>query len=435
MLEPLIELARVIGKGLIVNSLFYASTAAGVFLIYRLTRSDRDARVKWAATIALSLLIFGFVFAVSAPHPPFLDFTKAYWRAGRDVLQGWEGLRPLYEGAHGFVNLPIVALIFTPFAPFPKLAAALLFFALGLATVVYVWRRVTAAYAFTPLEQHLSLFLIAAFGPLVYSLREGNTSHLLLAPLFLGVLDLRARRDFRAGALFALAAIIKPPLLVLGVLAFLRGRWHVVAGGAAALLCTLAASVLAFGWDAHMVWLDTIVGPFARGSVPSFNAQSLASIASRIDLGPSTYWQFDPVPLQPLSRASVLLATLALLAGAVWAAAPWRRKAVSPDAFEGEVMLAILFALLAGGLSWSHYFAWALLPAAWLWAHVRAGDAERRLRHVMLAGFILGAPAVFESWRMVLGTYAPFSWLLMSHLGIAGLLVFAACLTVRRRLT
>jgi hypothetical protein len=434
MREQIIEIARVIGKGAIINTLYFVSLAVGAFLVWRIVGSARSARVKWAATIGLSLLMFGFVFAVSAPNPPFLDFTKAYWSGGRAVLGGWEGLRPHYEGAHGFVNLPIVALLFAPFAPFSKWIAASLFFALGLAATLYVWRRATDAYSFNQLEQALSLFLIAAFGPLVYSLREGNASHVLLLPLFLGVLDLRARRDFRAGALFALAAIIKPPLLVLGALAFVRGRWAVVAGGAAVLACTIAASILAFGWDAHVLWYETIVAPFAGGAAPSYNAQSLASIASRIDLGPSEYWQYDPVPLEPLSRIGVQIAIAAMLAAMIWAAAPWRRKPLSTAAFEGEVMLAIMFALLAGGLSWSHYFAWALLPAAWVWAQARDTELAAPTRRLMLAAFILGAPAVFQSWRMVLGAYEPFSWLLMSHLGIGAILLFAACVMARRRL-
>lgn len=435
MLEAAIDAARFIGKGVIFNTLFYVSAAAGAYLIFRIGRSARSERFKWAATIALSLLIFAYVFVISSPIPPFLDFTKAYLRAGQEVLRGWEGLRTLYEGAHGFVNIPIVAILFTPFAPFSKWAAALLFFALGLAAVLYVWRRATIAYEFTPLERMMSLFLIAAFGPLVYSLREGNMSHVLLLPLFLGVLDLRARRDFRAGALFALAAVIKPPLLVLGALAFLRGRWRVVAGGAAVILCTLAASIAAFGWEAHVMWLDSIVGPFTRGAVPSYNAQSLASIASRIDLGPSKYWWYDPIPLEPLSRLGVMASIAVLLGAGLWAAAPWKKRPLSDAAFEGEVMLALLFALLAGGLSWSHYFAWALLPAAWLWAQARGRADGALLRRLMLAAFILGAPAVFGSWRMVLGTYAPFSWLLMSHLAIATLLLYGACVLVRRRIT
>lgn len=434
MPNSLIELARVIGKGVIINTLYFGAVAVGAFLVWRIAGSTRSARMKWAATVGLSLMMFGFVFAVSAPDPPFLDFTKAYWSAGRAVLGGWEGLRAHYEGAHGFVNLPIVALVFTPLAPFSKWVAASLFFALGLAATLYVWRRAVMTYGFDQLEQALSLFAIAAFGPLVYSLREGNASHLLVLPLFLGILDLRARKDFRAGALFALAAVIKPPLLVLGVLAFLRGRWAVVAGGAAVLACTVAASILAFGWEAHVLWFENIVAPFAGGTVPSYNAQSLASIASRIDLGPSQYWHYDPVPLEPLSRLGVQIGIVAMLAAMVWAAAPWRRKPLSPPAFEGEVMLAIMFALLAGGLSWSHYFAWALLPAAWVWAQARDTELATPTRRLMLAGFIVGAPAVFQSWRMVLGAYEPFSWLLMSHLGIGAILLFAACVMARRRL-
>lgn len=433
MLDVIVNAAQIVGKGAIVNTLHFAGLACGVYVIWRLFKSNCSTRLKWGVAAGSSLGIFAFVFVVSAPTPIFSDFTKAYWTAGRQVWSGWEGLAPLFEGAHGFVNLPIVALLFAPFGLMPQSVAALAFFFLGVGATIFIWRVAADAYNFGPLERAISLFLAAGFGPLVYSLREGNASHLLLVPLLLGALDLRRGRDWRAGALFAFAALIKPPLALLGILAALRGRWRVVCGGAALLAAASASSLLLFGWEAHLVWYKAVVAPFAGGALPSFNAQSIASIVSRIEQSPASYWSFDPAPLSQAGRWAVWASTAALLGVTVWAAAPWRGMRTTHE-FEGEVMLSLLFVLLAGALSWSHYFCWALLPTAWAWAHARNAAHASHIRRWLLVWTVLAAPAVFESWRMVLGGYAPFSWLLMSHTGIGAIFLFAACVAVRRRM-
>src|SRR5690606_34496146 len=137
-------------------------------------------------------------------------------------------------------------------APFGLLSAkpaAALFFALGGLALLAAWRLLTRLYALSRRDSALVLFGLAAFGPVAYSLREANSSHLLLPVLLGGLLAIRQGREGLGGVLFGIAAVMKPPLLVLGVLYALRLRWRVVAGGAAVCAAVALSSLAVFGWD------------------------------------------------------------------------------------------------------------------------------------------------------------------------------------------
>ena len=75
-------------------------------------------------------------FSFGAPPEWFWDFTRAYYSAGRDVVQGdLAALQVLIrEGATGgFVNIPIVASLFAPFGILPPRIPGILFTIIGLA--------------------------------------------------------------------------------------------------------------------------------------------------------------------------------------------------------------------------------------------------------------------------------------------------------------
>lgn len=380
----------------------------------------------------LTAPLAAFAFLISDSLWAFEDFRAAYLPAGQAVLQSPEALAPiLAEGVDGFVNLPIVAYLFAPFGLFSERIATLAFFGGGLAALALAWGLLVRAYALKPREAALLMLGIGAFGPAIYSLREGNTTHLLLIPLIVGMLLVRARRDVLAGAAFGLAAVIKPPLLLIGGLYFLRGRWKVALGGGLVCLAAGAASVALFGWDAHVAWYQQCIQPYSRHPLAAFNVQSIASLMSKLQYGPAHLRDWNPLPLAPALWTVVTIASVALAGLGVAAALLSPRdgglRAPSQSALEAELMLALVLAAALSPLAWSHYYAWLILPAAYLLA-LAGGPGRPRLKAALAAGWLLSTPAVF--WGGYVGSGAV-SALAASHLLFGALILYGAVAWVR----
>src|SRR5690606_12090466 len=147
-----------------------------------------------------------------SPPVAMQDFQDAYYAAGVALQGGPTGLAPLIErGTDGFVNLPIVAYLFWPFGLLANVPAMILFSVLGAACVLWTWRLLVREFDLDDRQAAMLLFLVAANGPLMYGVKEGNTSHFILLLLLLGLAAARGGRDFAAGLWLGVAAIIKPP--------------------------------------------------------------------------------------------------------------------------------------------------------------------------------------------------------------------------------
>ena len=240
---------------------------------------------------------------------------------------------------------------------------------------------------------------------------------------------MRNKQDLRAGALIATAALIKPFLLLIGVIAFLRGRFRLAIGGGIVVIGTVLLSLLVFGWDAHVHWYETAIAPYSGAPLPAFNSQSIASMLSRMERGPSAYWEFTVAPLSDVFRFALYAIYALLLAAFVWAVKPWRSPRADDRAFEGEMMIALTLSLIVSTLAWTHYFALALLPVAWLWTQLKT----QRERWALAAAYVFAAPIVFYGVRMGEGDFGPAFYVLGSHVLVAALIFYALLIKARAR--
>lgn len=394
----------------------------GVWGIARMSRTALSTVSLFAVTLALCAVMALYVFMISEPPNLFEDFKTAYLAAGRAVLAGPSALAPELElGAHGFVNIPIVAYLFSPFALLPARLASLAFLLVGAVSVLAAWHLLCRHYRFDRTEAAISLFLVACFGPLLYSVREGNTSHILLVAIIGGLVLSRGRKDFSAGAAFAAAAIIKPPLLLIGVYYACRGRWKVAAGGLA--LCSGVAllSVALFGWDMHVLWFQQF-REYAGDPMPGYNAQSLATAASRFVLGPESFLNWDPQPLPDLVRLGVLAGTFGLLALGV---ATGIRARNIPEREDLELSLLLAFICIASTVSWSHYYVWLLPGFAFVYARLKDAGTKTWLIPASIAAFALAMPAEYLGTHGASGIQGVVSGVVVSHLLWGGLIFYA----------
>jgi alpha-1,2-mannosyltransferase len=403
-------------QSLMVNGLHLAGAVLGFFLIYRLSGSERYARFLWPVTLVMGAGMALYIF--SNTHPiMFADFRDCYWLAGNLIWNGPQALIGAYDAERPlFVNIPVAAYLFAPFGLMSPMVAALVFTAIGVGVVALTWRMLVRLYDLDTRESAYLVLALCVFGPMLYTFREGNTSHFILALLVGGIALSRDRKDIAAGLVFGVAAIIKPALLLIGVFYFLRGRWRVAAGGGAVVLGTAVLSVLIFGWDMHVFWYESSIRPFTANPVPAYSNQTLQGMMARFEVGGPAGHDYKFLVLQPVNRLIAQAMTLALAAGALFAV--WRSgRALRPTDhdIEVELLMTVTLAMLSAPLSWAHYYVWLFPALVMLWVATRPGAALQRMRWPLLGAFALVSGTAFVSASMTIGRFGPFANIVASH--------------------
>jgi hypothetical protein len=321
--------------------------------------------------------------------------------------------------------LPSVALLFAPLGYLSGHQAAILYWVLGvgaaLATIFLL-----AQLAPNPRRAWLALVpLFLVNGPLIYSFKEGNTSHFVLLALAAALVLMQRRADFGAGLLFGLAALIKPPLLLVGLYSAFRRRWRIVLGGAIFIAASVLLSLAVFGLNLHKIWFDNSILPFIGRPVHAFNVQSVDGFLARAHFG-ANYTHWGPNDLPTVYRVFNWLAVLAILATSFLV---MRRD--EPNRELLDVSIVITIALIISPLSWIHYYCLLLIP----WGLYVTGYQPLRSDVIadwlMIGGIILASlPAIGIPGPSPL--YGSTAWLLIGSSWLwGGLLTLAALLRCR----
>ncbi len=405
--------------------LVHALTAAAAiaFMVAR-----RRGRIPARWTVAETLIGTACAAALLAltSGPVLIDFTKAYHYAGQAILTDPAALYACAR-AQCYVNLPIVALLFTPLAPLPPSAAGAIFSIAGAVALAFALRRMAGG---TPADVVLWLALLN--GPLYYSIRIGNTTHFLLIVLLIAFERLARGRDRLAGVLLAAASLIKPPLAIFLIYLLVRRRFRAALSMAGAAAAVVALSVALYGVALHLFWLREFVVGHGAAPVAAYNVQSVNGfLAHLMTRGYLRDWY--PIQLGAGFRAASLLLTLAIVAaaGAVCGRAG---PPASPQAWRVELWIVLTLSLLVAPISWTHYYALLLVPIAALLA-ARTEPIDRRgLIGLLLAAALISPPVVIlpVSGRVASALYARVA---ISHYFYGGVVLLAVLLAVRRRET
>jgi hypothetical protein len=141
----------------------------------------------------------------------------------------------------------------------------------------------------------LLIMLFAANGPLVNSLRAGNTTHIVGLLLVASLILICAGRPFLAGVLVGFCALVKLPLMLFCAYYVFQRRWRLAAGTALAIAALVLLSLLIFGTDINIGWYDKCVAPYLSGVVGAFNVQSIDAFLLRLGTGETLLWDWEPV--------------------------------------------------------------------------------------------------------------------------------------------
>lgn len=417
-------------QALLWNGGHFAVVLMAFGLVILMDRRAPD-RLFWPGIALLAAVLAAVGFEMSDPPVRFEDFRSAYWEAGAAIWKGLDKFGEVYaRGTDGFVNIPVVALLFAPFGLLDERAASVAFTLIGILAVAASWLALSRHYELSRRDAAILAVTFAVFGPMLYSLREGNLSHFLLFGLCGALACLTSGRHVAAGLLLGAVAVLKPSLGLIGVYFLLRGQWRVVAGGAAVCIGAALLSLLIFGWEINLLWYEQAVAPFAAGPVPGFNAQSLPAFVARYETGLPGLRDWDAHTLS--ATGGIWAAGLAGLVGLLFLAACLRKgwRPPSQNVIELELLLVIAVSCVVSSLSWSHYYVWLLPAFVWAWKQADTGAATR---WALAAAFVLCLPLEFLSYSMGEGRFAPLTNILTSHLLAGGLILFGILLRARWR--
>ena len=325
---------------------------------------------------------------------PFGDFDKAYYAAGRVVLS--EPAR-LYECPNPdglcFVNVPIVAVLFAPFAALPKIAGYVLFTVIGAAALVVMVAGLFVLTGARGWHRYAIVAMLLLNGPLYYSIRLGNTTHMVLMMIVLAFIGLSYGRNGRAGALLAIAALIKPPLVIWLPYFVVRREWRAALTMGLTIALAVAASLLWFGPGLHAIWLEQFVtGPSSK-PMGAYNVQSVSGFLVRLTTS-GTLVSWFPVEIGAGFRA-VQIVLSALVVGVAVAAgiAAGRPRSTAERLREYSIVLIVMLAL--SPISWTHYYCFLLVPLAALTARaIGVSQHPVWLAAAAVAGVLVSLPVM-----------------------------------------
>lgn len=295
---------------------------------------------------------------------PAGDFAN-YYTSARLVAQG-EEISPAYsdflwfqqridaagfrDQLGGFIpHPPATALVMRPLVSLDPLAAkrawtiANLLFAAACAWAI-------ARLAGTDLLGG-ALALFATGLALANNLAFGQMYLLLLLSIAGGLLLVERKRELLGGLALGAMLPIKPFAAPLLVYFLVRREWRVVAGAVASAIAVGAAGVWLAGWEAHRVYVDSVLPALASGTLHDpFHPywQSWHSLARRMFLYEPTL-NSAPVADLPRLAAFVPAAAVVLGWGAVVAAI---RAATRERLFHYAAILVATLALAPGNVTY-----------------------------------------------------------------------------------
>lgn len=438
------QFVMLLGRSLLFYGLHFAVLAAGLWFLGQNQYRERVERIGQTLPVVLLVALGCLVFAISEPQREwFGDFVEAYYAGGAAALQGLSEVPKAFDrGVHGFVNIPVLALPFVPFALMSKSVAAGVYLVLGLAAVIATWRQLVVGLRLDRRGELLCALLLVLNGPLQNSLREGNTSHFALYAMTAAYFHLRARRDMAAGLLIGAAALFKLPLLLFGAYFLIRGRLRAVVGSGLVVGGAALASVLLFGIAPHVQWYESFVASASERPIGAFNVQSFSATMLRFERAGEVICDWGNFDLPTAGRWLSRLIPLTLV-GAVAAAAAlprWRHvdspatadtattDTTTADTGIGqglEYLCVLVLACVTSPLAWSHYYCWMLLPLIVLMSSTEVPQLTGRARTWVWLAVVLTSAPVLRPWCSPSGI-AKYPYLIvLSHYLIGGVLCLA----------
>jgi len=378
-----------------------------------LVRAGAVTRRRLALTAFLAALaIWVFVYKAAPKMPDF----EVYWKTASRAAHA-ESLYRTSDGHYQFKYLPAFAVLATPLAR------------LSLATAEVVWVATSVALLVTllalavrlPVEQRkpvrwlvgLTVLAFAKFYAQELVLGQVNLLFAVIATTVL--LAMRSGREVSAGALVALAIVIKPYAVLFLPWLVARRRLPSVVSASAGLAVALVLPAAVYGWEGnvtlHHEWWRTV----SETTAPNLSLYDNVSLAAMY---------FRWVGPGPLS-ARLALGTAVLLLGIVALVFLGRRGIPFPEGVEGAMLLTLMPLFSPQG--WHYVFLIATPAIVYL---VNYEDLLPRPWRVLT---IAAVAAIGFSIFDLMGRAAYATFMRLSIISLCFFVVLAALSTLRLR--
>lgn len=412
--------------------LIYILMIVAIFLLDNFIINFLKRRwISWLIYAITTLLMILFLWHVS-PHKFLNDFNKAYYPAGRIILEN-PGI--LYEYNHtsykrGFVNFPIIAYLFTPFSYLDLKVAQILFLIVSIFAIIAACYVMIKCTQVSDRKKSSIILLFAANGPMYHSVLFGNITHFLLLMLLAALFSWHQKRQFLMGIILAVAALIKIPLYIFGVYFLLRGQWRALAGFVTALMAIAATSVLLFGMDLHLAWFHTCIQPYSGKSLGAFNVQSLDAFLIRLTHSEDLLKSWVLIEGDWVFKLLRYILLSLIVGSTIWIC--WRSKQPNtPEIKNLEFSIVLCLALVISPLSWTHYYLLLLLPISLYMAKkLEIPEKQPLVNLIYLSALLISLPVLEVELFNPLVRLLVYK-VLISHYLFGGLLLLGILLYAR----
>jgi len=362
--------------------------------------------------LAIVSLVAVFTTRVSRKMPDF----EVYWTAGSRALAA----EPLYresDGHYQFKYLPAFALLTSPLAKAPLPAAKGAWFALS--AVLMVVLLALSLQALPDVRRPPALLVVLTFLTMAkfyaHELVLGQVNLLFGVIVTLALVWMRNGRDAAAGALLALAIVVKPYAAIFAPWAATRRNRSAFVAMAAGIILFLLLPAVRYGWNGNLRlladWWNTVTSTTAPNLMNPDNV-SLSAMFTR--------WLGAQSPAGAI--AAVAGAVLVAVAGVVIVA---RGKLKTPDTLEGALLLLLIPLLSPQG--WDYVFLIGT-PAVMLLINYLPA-LPRGLRYATVASIAIVALSIFD----LMGREAYTTFMRLSVITVLAIVEVAALAALRFR--
>ena len=364
------------------------------------------------AALLGALAIWVFVYKAAPKMPDF----EVYWKAASRAAVA----EPLYRTTDGhfqFKYLPAFAVLAMPLALLPRDSAEIIWF---FASVVMLVALVALAIRL-PADRRKSVGWLATAMVVIFAkfyaheLVLGQVNMLFALVATGTMLAMKRRQEAAAGALVALAIVIKPYAVLF--LPWLAGRRQLasIASAGIGLVTVLLLPTLLYGWEGnvtlHREWWRTVTETTAP-NLSVYDNVSLAAMFFR--------WVGPGALSAQLAYGTAIL--LLAVAGLVFL---YRRGITFPEGLEGSVLLTLMPLLSPQG--WDYVFLIATPAIVYIINYVDL--LPRPMRIVSVAAVVTIGFSLFD----LMGRTLYYEFMRLSFISLCFFIVIAALTTLRLR--
>ena len=350
-----------------------------VALYFQIENHLKESWMRWIWWIVIVLVV-----AVIGWHAGvdqgWNDFDKGYYHAGRKILRNPS---ELYNQDCGYVNFPLMAYVFVPFGNLPKAVAGTLFFVIGYVSLIPLGYLLVKTPSLNGWERWLALILLWVSGPLDYSIRLGNITHMIVLIILIALFLYQRGNGWMAGILLGISGLIKIPLIAPAGYFLIRRKWKIVAGGMMIVTLTVLFSLLIIPLSLNRQWLDACVLANTEKPIAGYINQSAVAMLARETIPRSQVFTWNPQLPPRFQMLSWAVTAILLLPVIIIVIYQWNSIRSNAESIL-EFFIVLTSSLLISPISWVHYFAFLIIPTAY-YLGKRFGQNHNKSRDFLMA--------------------------------------------------